>query len=302
MKILFKSAVIFILFFTLYNFYACTDNNGVADAYGNFEAEEVLVSARSQGIIIYLDADEGEFLEQNQIVGMIDTADVVIKRQQVMAQLTAIEAKIKNLDAQLGVQQEQRKNLAREVDRMKKLLEDQAATQQQFDDIEGRLRVHDLQTETLESQRYIILAERSVLYEQLAEVNNLLDKCRILNPVEGTVLEKYAEAGELVNPGKAIYKIANLREMELKFYISGDQLTSVSIGDSVMVAVDMPGDRMETLPGIVSWISSEVEFTPKIIQTREERVNMVYAVKLKVLNDGRLKIGMPGEVIFLDDE
>lgn len=302
MKSLFKTAAIITLFCSMLDFYSCKGDHEIADAYGNFEAEEVLVSAQSQGIIMFLDADEGAFLDKNQLIGIIDTNDVVFKLEQIRAQLTVISAKIKNLEAQLNVQHEQRNNLAREVERMRQLLEDQAATQQQYDDIEGRLRVHDLQTETLESQRLIMLAERSVLFAQLSEANNLLDKCRIINPIAGTVLEKYAEAGELVTPGKAVYKIANLEEMELKFYISGDQLASVSIGDSVKVAIDIPGERMETLPGVVSWISSEVEFTPKIIQTREERVNMVYAVKLKVANDGQLKIGMPGEVIFLKEE
>lgn len=279
---------------------SCSDEDGIADAYGNFEANEVLVSARSQGILLSLDAREGEVLEKNKLAGLIDTTDAVIKQKQIIAQLSVVSAKMQNLEAQLKVQQEQGKNLEREVNRINKLLEDQAATQQQYDDITGKFNVHQLQETALESQKNIIIAERSVLYEQLEEVRNYLDKCRIINPVSGRVLEIYTEAGELVTQGKAIYKIANLEEMELKFYISGDQLASIALGDSIMVAVDMPEGKMKKMSGTVTWISSEVEFTPKIIQTKEERVNMVYAAKLQVKNDGSLKIGMPGEVFFVN--
>jgi HlyD family secretion protein len=282
---------------------SCTDDNQAADAYGNFESDEVLVSAQSQGIVLSLEVDEGDLIEKGRVVGMIDTGDAVIKRNQLLAQLDVNRAKLGNLSAQLDVQEEQRKNLVREVDRMQNLLRDGAATQQQYDDIEGRLSVLLSQTSALESQRSIISAEREVLAGQLSEIERLLDKCRILNPVTGTVLEKYAEAGELVVPGRTIYKIASLEEMELKFYISGDQLASVAIGDSIQVSVDLPDNRMSMHTGVVTWISSEVEFTPKIIQTKEERVNMVYAAKLRVSNhDRQLKIGMPGEVLFMNDQ
>jgi len=297
-----KIVVILSVICHIFLFISCSDDHQVADAYGNFEADEVLVSAQSQGILISLDADEGVLLEENQLVGMVDTMDVVIKQNQLFAQLTVNRAKMQNLSAQLDIQEEQRKNLDREVERMRKLLIEEAATQQQYDDIEGRLKVHQLQTTALETQRNIIAAERNVLYEQLAEVVYFLDKCRIINPVKGTVLEQYAEAGELVSPGRAVYKIASLDNMELKFYVSGDQLASIIIGDSIRVLIDRPENQMETLTGVITWISSEVEFTPKIIQTREERVNMVYAAKLRVHNDGQLKIGMPGEVIFMNKQ
>ncbi len=156
----------------------------------------------------------------------------------------------------------------------------------------------DMQTEALRTQKNIIAGERSVLMAQIEDVKNLQEKCRIFNPIKGIVLEKYAEANELVSPGKALYKIANMGKMELKVYVSGEQLPSIAIGDSADVMIDSTGGNLHKIPGIVSWISSQVEFTPKIIQTREERVNMVYAVKVSVNNDGRLKIGMPGEVIF----
>ena len=142
------------------------------------------------------------------------------------------------------------------------------------------------------------MAERTVLNMQLEEALNLFEKCRIVNPLNGTVLEKYAEVGELVSPGKALYKIANTEEMELKVFVNGAQLSSIAIGDTVQVFIDLDNKSLQSLQGTVSWISSQAEFTPKIIQTREERVNMVYAIKVRVKNDGSLKIGMPGEVVF----
>ncbi len=277
---------------------SCRNNDFQADAFGNFEADEVIVSAQSQGVITSLNLDEGSVLKKGQLVGTIDSSTAFIKRSQLMAQQAVISARLRNLETQLRVQEEQRTNLAREVDRIEKLLKDGAATPQQSDDIRGKLNVHDSQTEALLSQRNIIRAEGSVLNAQLDEVNNQLEKCRIVNPIDGTVLEKYVEEYELVSPGKALFKIADTGNMELKIYVSGSLLPSIVIGDSVGVLIDAPDESLQTLPGKVSWISSQVEFTPKIIQTREERINMVYAVRIRVSNDGRLKIGMPGEVIF----
>lgn len=277
---------------------ACRNNNNKADAYGNFETDEVIVSAQTQGILQFLNVAEGSTVEKDLVIGKIDTSVPAIKMTQLQAQNQVINARLHNLDAQLRVQEEQRANLLREVDRMEKLLRENAATQQQFDDITGRLKVLDSQTEAISSQRNIIYGEQSVLKAQLSEVKNLLEKCRISSPLKGTVLEKYVEPGELVTPGKGLFKVADLEEMELKVYISGSQLSSVEIGDSLDVIIDGPDETIQKLKGRVTWIASQVEFTPKIIQTREERINMVYAVKISVTNDGRLKIGMPGEVVF----
>jgi HlyD family secretion protein len=277
---------------------SCGNNNREADAYGNFEADEIIISAQSQGLLLFLEVTEGNILVKDQLIGKIDTAVPVIKRDQLLAQRKVISARLLNLDAQLKVQEEQRINLVREVDRMKKLLQENAATQQQYDDILGKLKVLDSQTEAIRSQKNIIYGEQSVLTAQLEEVGNMLEKCRITSPLTGTVLEKYVEAGELVSPGKALFKMANIGEMELKVFVSGSQLSAIAIGDSVTVMIDSKDENFQALKGSISWISSQVEFTPKIIQTREERINMVYAVKIRVINDGRLKIGMPGEVLF----
>jgi HlyD family secretion protein len=276
----------------------CHRNNDTADAYGNFESTEVIVSAQSQGELLILNLEEGDILTKGQRVGSIDSTTAVNKRRQVLAQLEVSRAKMVNLDAQLNVQEQQRKNLLREANRLDKLQKEKAVPMQQVDDLVGQLQVLDAQTATLKTQRNMITGEMAVLESQLDETSNLLDKCRITNPINGTVLEKYTEPGEIVIPGKALYKIADLKTMELKAYVSGAQLSAFSVGDSVDVRIDKGDNDYYRLPGNVSWVASEVEFTPKIIQTRQERVNMVYAIRIRVVNDGRIKIGMPGEVIF----
>lgn len=297
MKKLFSRKIILLgIFLVLVS--ACGKSDKEADAYGNFEADEIIVSAQSQGTLTFLNVNEGTILEADQQVGKIDTTATSIKMDQLAAQQTVITARLRNLEAQISVQDEQRVNLVREVDRIEKLKKQEAATSQQYDDILGKLKVQDMQTEALRTQKNIIAGERSVLMAQIEDVKNLQEKCRIVNPIKGIVLEKYVEANELVSPGKALYKIANTGKMELKVYVSGEQLPSIAIGDSADVMIDSTGGNLHKIPGIVSWISSQVEFTPKIIQTREERVNMVYAIKVSVNNDGRLKIGMPGEVMF----
>jgi HlyD family secretion protein len=277
---------------------SCQRSEHKADAFGNFEADEVIVSAQSQGNLIRLEVTEGVILEKGQVVGKIDSAVPAFKVSQLKAQQLVHQSKLQNMDAQLNVQQEQRINMDREVKRIENLMESAAATRQQYDDLSGKLKVLDLQTEIIKGQKNTILAERSVLNAQLSEAENLLQKCTIINPLNGVVLEKYAEAGELVTPGKALYKIANISELELKVFVDGSQLSAIEIGDSANVFIDSRDNTMQSMPGIINWVSPQAEFTPKIIQTREERINMVYAVKVRVKNDGRLKIGMPGEVIF----
>jgi HlyD family secretion protein len=277
---------------------ACHRNGETADAYGNFESNEVVISAQSQGDLLSLNLEEGDVLKKGQRVGSIDSTTAFIKRRQVLAQLEVSHAKTVNLDAQLNVQEQQRKNLLREANRLDKLQKEKAVPTKQVDDIVGQLQVLDAQTATLKTQQKMIAGEMAVLESQLDETSSLLDKCRIINPFNGTVLEKYTEPGELVIPGKALYKIADLTIMELKAYVSGAQLSDFSVGDSVMVRIDKGENDYYRIPGIVSWVASEVEFTPKIIQTRQERVNMVYAIRVRVANEGRIKIGMPGEVVF----
>jgi HlyD family secretion protein len=182
---------------------------------------------------------------------------------------------------------------------LEKLLNDGAATQKQLDDINGALLLIDKQIESLQTQKQVIRNEAGAYDVQIEQVNEQIRKCYLRNPLAGTVLTKYAEANELVSPGKPVYKIADLTRLELKVYISGDQLTSVKLGQVVEVLVDNDKTTNRSLKGTISWISGQAEFTPKIVQTKEERVNLVYAMKVLVDNDGSLKIGMPGEVNFV---
>lgn len=276
----------------------CSSNNDNADAYGNFETDEIIVSAQAQGVLQTLSVNEGDVVDAGKILGRVDSSATWLKMQQLLAQKAVILSRLNNVDAQLQVQAEQRINLEKEVLRLENLLKESAATQQQYDDFSGKLRVLDSQTEAIRTQKNIVKGELAVLEAQLDEVDNLLEKCRIVCPINGTILEKYADAGELVTVGKSLLKVADLEKMELRVYVSGSQLPSIGLGDSVTVRIDGPDESLQLVKGVVSWIASQVEFTPKIIQTREERVNMVYAVKIRVSNDGRLKIGMPGEVVW----
>jgi HlyD family secretion protein len=279
--------------------HACGSGNDEADAYGNFEAHDIIISAQVQGVLQSLELSEGVIVNAGTVLGRIDSSTAWLKKEQLLAQRSVILSRLNNIDAQLQVQAEQKLNIEKEVARLEKLLEENAATGQQYDDITGKKRVIDSQTEAIRSQKEIVKSELAVSEAQLNEADNMLEKCRISSPISGTILEKYVVAGELVSPGKSLFKIANLNEMELRVYISGSQLSDVAIGDSVSVRIDGPEGSLQYIPGVVSWIASQVEFTPKIIQTKEERVSMVYAVKIRVQNDGRIKIGMPGEAVWL---
>lgn len=279
-------------------FVSCTNGNNKADAYGNFESEAIIVSAQNTGELLRFDIEEGITLKKNEPVGIIDTTSLVLQIKQLLAQKKVLAAKNDQIKAQIKVQTEQLKNLEREKNRFEKLYSNQAATQQQYQDMEGNVNVAESQLQSIKSQFLSVEAEAKVLEAQLNVAQNQLLKCNIINPEKGTVLEKYVNNHDLVTTGRSLYKIANLGTMKLKVYVSGDQLSALRLGDSVKVYIDKGKAALLEMPGVISWISSEVEFTPKIIQTREERVNMVYAVKILVKNDGSIKIGMPGEVRF----
>ena len=277
---------------------SCGNNKDKADAYGNFESDEIIISAQSTGDLMLFDIKEGKHLKEGELVGMIDTTSLVLQKNQIHARKNLLDAKNENIRSQLEVQTVQMKNLEREKSRLEKLFLHGAATEQQYEDIQGKVDVAVKQLESIKIQYQSVSAEKSVLESQLNLIHNQLNKCRIINPVDGIVLEKYANSHELATAGKSLYKVANLDEMELLVYVSGSQLSELKLGDSAKVYVDKNRNDLIEFPGVISWISSEVEFTPKIIQTREERVNMVYGIKLVVKNDGTIKIGMPGEVRF----
>jgi HlyD family secretion protein len=277
---------------------ACGNGNNKSDAYGNFEATEVLVGAEVQGKILKLNIEEGQNLVKDQAVGYIDSLSAYLRKLQLIAQIEASTAKLAQVQSQIEVQEEQKKPLLREQDRTNKLVAAQAAPTKQLDDINSQLDLINKQIISTHVQNQAISGEIKALKFQADQAQDQLNKSIIRNPINGTVLEKYIEPGEIAILGKNLYKIADLSVMKLRVYVSGAQLPNIKIGQKVTVLIDKTSDENRKLEGTISWISQQTEFTPKIIQTKEERVNMVYAIKVDVQNDGSLKIGMPGEVKF----
>jgi HlyD family secretion protein len=279
-------------------FGACKNGEKKSDAYGNFEAVETIVSSEMPGKLLKMEVKQGDQIEPGKLIALIDTTELYLKKLQTQAQLEASETKKQNVSAQINVLKEQKKNVATTQQRIAKMFADKAATQQQVDDINGQMNVLDKQISATNTQFQLIGSEMEVVNRQLDLISEQLTKCRINSPIKGTVLETYLENGELATPGKPVLKMADLSNLELKVYVSGTQLSQVKLGSEVNVLIDSDAKEMQTMSGKITWISSESEFTPKIIQTKEERVKLMYAVKILVANDGRLKIGMPGEVVF----
>jgi HlyD family secretion protein len=276
---------------------ACKQQADSSDAYGNFEAIEVIVSAESSGRIISFLPGEGTDLRAGQVSVNIDTTQLYLQKLRLESGFSSLGSRIKTLDAQLLASRVQLDNLERERKRIEKLVEGGAATSKQLDDINGQVALLEAQMAATASQKDAVYAERRTLQVQISQVEDQLIKCAIKNPIDGTLLIKYKEQGEIAGPGQPLYKMANMNELILRAYVSGEQLSSVRVGGTVRVKYDSSGALQETT-GVLSWVSPRAEFTPKIIQTREERVNLVYAIKVVVPNDGSLKIGMPGEVMF----
>lgn len=277
---------------------ACSSKYEKSDAYGNFEADEVMVSAEANGKLLSFSAREGEQRESGMLVGVIDTTDLHLKKLQLLAQKKAILTKTQNIASEIRVMDERKKILLTDKARIENLLKDGAATQKQLDDLNGNISVIESQVQSVKTQNQNIAGEIEVLSTQIDQVNESIRKCYIHNPIRGTVLEKFVEASEIVTFGKPLYSIADIDWLILKVFVGGSQLSGIKINQDVEVLIDKDQNNLTRLKGKVEWISPSSEFTPKIIQTREERVNLVYAVKVRVKNDGSLKIGMPGEVIF----
>ena len=295
---------------------SCGNGNGNFDASGTFEAEEVIVSAETAGRITAFDAEEGVALQLGQIAVRIDTLPLSLQAKQVDATIASLNERtgsetplVNTLKQQMQVQSTQIAALEREVQRIRKLVEADAATSKQLDDVTTQLNVAkeqrtltqkqlDQETASLNLRNRSVLSEQQPLSVRKEQILDQLDRSMVRNPVKGTVLTSYAEVGEVTGPGKALYKIANLDSMVLRAYISGDQLASVKPGQKVKVMIDKNEDEYLNYDGIVSWISDKAEFTPKTIQTKDERAHLVYAMKIRVKNDGAIKIGMYGEVQF----
>jgi HlyD family secretion protein len=277
------------------NLFVACKNNEKADGYGNFEATEITVSAENSGKLMKFNVEEGQILKKDDYVGFIDTIPLSLKRDQLLASKAIVYSKSGSVLSQKNVLNAQLKTAAINKNRIENLIRENAGTQKQLDDINGEINVIQKQIKSVESQNSPVIDELESIDVQLKQVEDLLQKSNIINPVNGTVLTKYAEVNELTSFGKPLYKIADLSTMELRVYVSETQLSNIKIGQEVTVKIDA-GDAMKNFQGIITWIASEAEFTPKIIQTKEERVNLVYAIKLSVKNDGSLKIGMPAEM------
>jgi len=290
----------FFLFILIVIISACSNNEKQADGYGNFEAIETIISSEANGKIYDLRIMEGDAIKTGDTICVIDTVQLHLKKIQLLSSIEAVRSKTKDVQVQINVLLEQKSNILRDKDRIERLFKDSAATQKQVDDINGQLAVVERNIaatkSNLSSGNSGMLAEIKPLEVQIEQINDNIKKSIILAPSSGTVLTKFVENGELVNFGKAICKIADIENIYLRAYISGSQLSKVKIGDKVKVLIDKDSENMAEYEGEVSWISSKAEFTPKIIQTKEERVNLVYAVKVLVKNDGSIKIGMPGEM------
>ena len=272
------------------------------DAQGTFEATEVVVSSETTGRILNFDIEEGMAIVANQAVGTIDSLQLHLQRKQLVAQQSALLASRPDVKKQVAALREQIAKQKTELRRVDNMLRDGAATQKQKDDIKAQIKILEGQLEaqlsTLDKNTSTINGNSVVLEAQIAALDDRISKCRIISPVGGTVLVKYAEAGELASAGKPLMKIADLKNIYLRAYFTSDQLANVKLGDEVKVVADFGGTERYDYTGRVAWISSESEFTPKTIQTKDSRANLVYAVKIAVENDGRLKIGLAGEVVL----
>ncbi len=283
-------------------FSACNSKNGSYDASGVFEATEIIVSAKGNGEILQFDLMEGQDVVAGQTLGLIDTMQLYWRKMQLQAGMKAVESRRVNIGVQMAVLQEQLTAARHEKERFEQLTRENAANKKQLDDINAQIAMLGkqiaAQTETLKSSNSSLTNEQQSLLAQMEQIEDQLSNSVIKSPVTATVLGKYAEAGEFAIQGKALFKVADMEKMFLRAYITAGQLTELKIGQQVKVFSDMGKSERREYEGSVSWISDKAEFTPKTIQTRDERANLVYMVKIAVKNDGYIKKGMYGEVLF----
>ncbi len=277
---------------------SCRNEKDEPDAWGNFESRETLVSSEASGRILCMNVQQGDVLDKGALIAITDTALLKLQLAELEASRNSIMTKLSSLDAQNEIIDQQIKNLQVNIERVESMLRDKAATQKQLDDLTGQMEVLEKQKEANNTQKASVRSELNVFNSREAFLNEQIDRCYVKCPSGGTVLEKYAEAGEVTSSGKPLVKIADLVNMELKVYISGGQLGQVKLGQECKIRIDRGEKDYTEFTGRVIHISDKAEFTPKIIQTKEERVHMVYAVKILVQNDGTLKNGMPAEAFF----
>lgn len=281
---------------------SCNGEKVKNDASGTFESTEIIVSSEATGKIIRLDLKEGDIVKAGITYGIVDTTQLLLKKEQLEASINSVKSRRQDVGKQVSHLKEQLKKLKEERERINNLIEASATNTKQLDDINSSISILtkqiDAQESSLKSANLAIEGEAEAMRAQVAQIEDQLQKCKITSPITGTVLAKYAEQGEITSMGKPIFKIADIDNMQLRAYISASQLTQIKIGQKVKILSDYGDKQQKEYDGIISWISDKSEFTPKTIQTKDERVNLVYSIKVDVKNDGFLKIGMYGDVIF----
>jgi len=279
---------------------SCKPSGNTFDASGSFETDETLISSEVSGTLLAFDVREGSLVQRGTLIGLIDTTQLYLKKVQLLAQQQAIASRTPNIEKQLASLDAQTAYARQEYKRTQALFAGGAATQKQVDDMRNQVEVLEKQAEALQSSLQInagsINKERLPVEVQVAQLNDQLKKCRLVAPISGTVLATYAHTYETALPGKPLYKIGALDTLTLRVYITGDQLPKIALNQTVKVFTDNGSGGFDEAAGKVTWISDQAEFTPKTIQTKDERASMVYAVKVRVPNKGLYKIGMYGEI------
>lgn len=289
--------IIFVV--TMAAMFSCQNDQSKSDAFGNFEADEVIVSAKGQGELLTFEAREGFTFKKGAQLGQIDTTHLHLQKRQITASMQSVRKQAANISAQQNVVEKELDVYRKNLNRIKALVDSGAATPQQLDEIEGKVEVAKARLQAFNVQKQSVLQEINVLQSKLATLDAQIDDYQIVNPIDGVVLTHFKKAGEMVMPGISLYKIAPANKLTLRVYVDGELLHKVRKGEEVKVFTDIEDGELYEDKGVVTWVANEAEFTPKVIQTRKERTKLVYAVKILVDNsEGRYKIGMPAEVNF----
>ncbi|HZL76324.1 MAG TPA: HlyD family efflux transporter periplasmic adaptor subunit [Bacteroidales bacterium] len=290
----YKTLIIIAILFSA----GCKNKSYQPDAYGNFEATEVIVSSETSGRILQFNPVEGTEIDKGAEIALIDTTLFHLQKDEINAGMKSVTSRIGSINAQNDILDQQISNLNVNIGRIENMLKDDAATKKQYDDLTGQTAVLRKQIAANNTQKVSVAAELSVYQSKEATLNEQISRSSVKSPLKGTLIEKYSEAGEMTAAGKPLVKIADLSMVKLKVYVSGAQIGSLKPGEQCKVRTDNGRKGYNTFGGTITYISDKAEFTPKIIQTKEERVTFVYAVMIDVKNDGTLKSGMPGEAIF----
>lgn len=281
---------------------SCQNKNGDVDAFGVIEAREITISSESNGNLVVFDVEEGKVYQQNATLGVIDTTQLYLQIMQLNASINAALAKRPDMPSQIKALQDKIETLQKERIRIQNLIAANAASTQKLDEINAEINITQSQINavksTLSTTNNSILEEVEAMRFQKLQLLDALSKCFITAPITGTIIKKYIEENELAYQGKPLFKMADLTNMYIRVYVTEDMLAHIKLGQSAEIQIDKRSETHKSFTGVISWISPKAEFTPKMIQTKKERVNLVYAVKLTFQNDGTAKIGMPGDVIF----